>query len=84
MSTTTATAAHVGWLRIDGGRWQRVCEGAGRDDVLSSLMAAADRAAGRHKDLLINNGADPNARPAKHARVGGGTIDFRPAKAPSR
>ena len=84
MTTTTATG-YVGFLRIAGGRWQRACEGASKDDVLSSLMAAADRAAGRNKDLVVlPAGERPAARPAQHVRLGGGTTGVRPAKAPSR
>jgi hypothetical protein len=84
MTTTTATG-YVGFLRIDGGRWERVCEGGSRDDVLAAVMAAADRAAGRNKDLIVlTSGERPDARPTKHFRVGGGTIDFRPARALSR
>jgi hypothetical protein len=84
MTAATVTTGYVGWLRIAGGRWKRVVEGASRDEVLSALMAAADRAAGRHKDLLFNTGADPNAKPIKRTRVAGGTIDFRPAEALNR
>jgi hypothetical protein len=83
--TTATVTGHVGWLRINNGRWQQVCEGASKDDVLSCLMAAADRAAGRNKDLVVlPAGERPDARPAQHVRLGGGTTGVRPAEAPSR
>ena len=84
MTGATTATGRVGWLRINKGRWQRVCKGASRDDVLFALMAAADRAAGRNKHLVVlPAGERPDARPPKHIHVGGGTIDFRSAEAPS-
>ena len=86
MSTTEATTVKgwTGWLRINKGRWEKVVENASKDDTLALLMAAADRAAGRNKDLVVlPAGERPDARPPKHIHVGGGTIDFRSAEAPS-
>ena len=42
-------------------------------------MKHAEAGPGVHKDLLVNRGEDPNARPARFARATGDTLDFRNA-----